>query len=902
DGPAFKSLSSVSITSKNMTVSFNDEIYEYVNALEPGTELIVDSAPPEMVCPEPLTLEADVVEGIHYDKSSKNNTDSIDEFVAFVSSNSKDSDNGNPNRGSDLYFDNNLPTILEVGDTLVSFNATDGIGNMASCSQIIMVKDTIAPEVVLPIGEIAFNTTAHDDVFVYNFKEEILNQATIFDRHVNWTDNTPGEKAIVYDNASKRRPICLPHPGTEFTVNAIPVGCEGLDKFLNTGFSHFNMTVTANSVVTIEETIASGLTSGDIITIRFSHETNKPPAQTKDEIDSLIDIDGKSLGASYSGYYQNPSTLVITIDDPLGNDLTFDGSTIFDIKDGAPLHSSSGILNSSSNPVPLIGSFEKSRSPFITDFIANDPQMDDIGSAENEEEQMVNMEYSPGDVLTIRFSDPTNRAGYGNEILDKVQIDNLFEFSPHEPGDDYVGSWINDRTFMLTIKERNTYTSNFPLVGTTTVKVIALNLKNIDKNSEPSNSESWHLQGSFGRFTTLKNVKPGFALATTQPSGIVTEIIFPDGGPLSSLSQIDGAIDVDVSSKLSSIVGNTLDIKSSDTCEDGCELQFTFTESDLQGTESGRIVIVHNDDEDRKIEGDEILETKIEKIGPDTFTAMAKIFSLSIVALAKLSGGGGGSGDSAPPDIQDFEFSGSSGGSGGFSASEIGFNNNLDPIIAKTGKPFTITLTIYENSGLQAFQHISLYMNLRGLDDQIHESDTYIRWDKGFPVSVRDPHGYFADAEIEIFEVGDKIQAVFEFNFALPMETSDVIIRTWDNKRNSWDSNFPGLLSVTGNPFYRGPLETIDLGDILGREAASSLGAGNVTSAFPEDFQENWSAFSTGTVTDSELLAQLGLEGDYIPDWFKETAAKWFMEERISEQEFVDALKYMASKNILFAI
>jgi len=139
----------------------------------------------------------------------------------------------------------------------------------------------------------------------------------------------------------------------------------------------------------------------------------------------------------------------------------------------------------------------------------------------------------------------------------------------------------------------------------------------------------------------------------------------------------------------------------------------------------------------------------LEHARPDADYASAKLSSLSIIALAELNGGGGG-GDSSAPDIEGFEFSG---GTAGYSSVGIGFNNDLEPIVAKTVKPFTIILTIFENYGLQAFRHISLYLNLRGLNYQIHESDTYIRWDKGFSVSVRDPHGYFADADVEVFEV-----------------------------------------------------------------------------------------------------------------------------------------------------
>jgi len=40
----------------------------------------------------------------------------------------------------------------------------------------------------------------------------------------------------------------------------------------------------------------------------------------------------------------------------------------------------------------------------------------------------------------------------------------------------------------------------------------------------------------------------------------------------------------------------------------------------------------------------------------------------------------------------------------------------------------------------------------------------------------------------------------------------------------------------------------------------------------------------------------------HIPQWFKDNTAKWFVDGKISEQEFVDVLKYMANKNLLFVI
>jgi len=181
--------------------------------------------------------------------------------------------------------------------------------------------------------------------------------------------------------------------------------------------------------------------------------------------------------------------------------------------------------------------------------------------------------------------------------------------------------------------------------------------------------------------------------------------------------------------------------------------------------------------------------------------------------------------------------------------------------------------------------------NLLGFDTMVHQSDTYIRWDKGLPVTVNDPHGYFLDADVELFEVDNKIQAVFTFTFAKPMESSDVIIRAWDIFRNSADVNFRDLIEVTGDIIT-------DLPELLGEGILE--GAGNYTSIFPEGFMDKWAGYSSETISDDELLMHIGLEGNYIPEWFKTTTAKWFMEEKISEQEFIDALEFLSRNLFLY--
>ena len=64
-----------------------------------------------------------------------------------------------------------------------------------------------------------------------------------------------------------------------------------------------------------------GLGYNDTLTIVFDVPTNQPSMSTKDELDTLIDFNAKSLGANYSGNWSDDHTLVLTVLDPEGASL-----------------------------------------------------------------------------------------------------------------------------------------------------------------------------------------------------------------------------------------------------------------------------------------------------------------------------------------------------------------------------------------------------------------------------------------------------------------------------------------------------------------------------------------------------------------------------------------------------
>ena len=66
----------------------------------------------------------------------------------------------------------------------------------------------------------------------------------------------------------------------------------------------------------------------------------------------------------------------------------------------------------------------------------------------------------------------------------------------------------------------------------------------------------------------------------------------------------------------------------------------------------------------------------------------------------------------------------------------------------------------------------------------VSKSETYIRYEKGNPVEVVDPYGYFEKAGFEISEIDTFNSALkYEVTFGKSMPESHIVLRTWDGDR-----------------------------------------------------------------------------------------------------------------------
>nr|NIQ15537.1 hypothetical protein [Candidatus Dadabacteria bacterium] len=324
-------------------------------------------------------------------------------------------------------------------------------------------------------------------------------------------------------------------------------------------------------------------------------------------------------------------------------------------------------------------------------------------------------------------------------------------------------------------------------------------------------------------------------------------------------------------------VSEILDVtitNSTEDCKNGCEISFYLQYDDVPSGVD-KFFILHDKNDDGIIDDTDILIPTIERITNYLLRISANINSFSTVALVGLPSGGGG--DETAPDYQSASLGG--GGSVVY-LDDINFENSIEKSIIKVGEEYKLSISLYENSGPDAIQHISLYTDLRGFEREVHHSDAYIRWDKGAGLATHDPQNLFQETDIFMLKNGQNLEVEFTIIFNKPMQESDLVVRAWDVNRNSWDTRFVKALEVI-------PAEILDM-PLIAEEISLDM----------ETF-EKWSSLSGDSISDSDLLASMGLEGKSIPEWYKIIVLPWIQEGLISLEEFVNSIKFFEARGLL---
>jgi hypothetical protein len=275
--------------------------------------------------------------------------------------------------------------------------------------------------------------------------------------------------------------------------------------------------------------------------------------------------------------------------------------------------------------------------------------------------------------------------------------------------------------------------------------------------------------------------------------------------------------------------------------------------------------------------------------------AIGGVKALALGGVVSSLGGGSG-GDRYAPNIGETKLmvvGDPSQGLGGI-ISDVTYGSDTKTQTIEPGQKLSFRVRVNENQGINDFNHIVLYTNIRGDDLTIHSSDTFITFDKGKPLSITDPHGFFSNVDFTIIQE-DAINFILKYDitFAKPMEKSHIILQTWDLNRNQRIVTYQDAISVT-------------------YQTADKISPENTVPAWVKTNAKWW---ATGMIADSdftegiEFLVKEGIitlpptqvseeSNNEIPSWIKNNA-QWWADDLITEDDFIIGIQWMVNKGII---
>lgn len=395
--------------------------------------------------------------------------------------------------------------------------------------------------------------------------------------------------------------------------------------------------------------------------------------------------------------------------------------------------------------------------------------------------------------------------------------------------------------------------------------------------------------------------------STVSTAGTVAVDLMNPSAVSAATAASDGSLTMTASNgntlhSLTSIMDISVNATSGASTSGSMTVTLPYDETTLNGVSESDLKMIHYTGGAWIEENSCTIDTTNNKI-TCTVTSLSP-FGIGSSSSSSSSSSTGGAGDSTPPSIVT-TFSGTDYpvfiGDTPYTAEQL-----QSPVLTKTvetGSPVKIKLLLYDNGGPQNISHVEMYVNRHGTAVLNDLTETSIVWDKNKDLKIINPYGIISDGTVEQTIQANKVLFTFDVTFAKEFDTSDVLFVVWDYKRNSIKILTQDALEVIGS----------STNAILDTDISKSSDATNVKSvptdadatSMPIAAQDHmisikkWGGYSSELITDSQILHDIGINADYVPSWVKKNIPKWVVSNKITEQDFVNAIQYLHKKGIV---
>lgn len=137
----------------------------------------------------------------------------------------------------------------------------------------------------------------------------------------------------------------------------------------------------------------------------------------------------------------------------------------------------------------------------------------------------------------------------------------------------------------------------------------------------------------------------------------------------------------------------------------------------------------------------------------------------------------------------------------GLKINGISFDISKSPTTIPTQKLYVgttnmVTVKIYHHASPKFINHVALFMNLKGTLPATYKSDTSIAWDRYSGITTTDPHGMIKKTTANVAYDGKYMYITFQITPASTMDTSHLIIQSWDNKLSAGTEIVMNAISI----------------------------------------------------------------------------------------------------------
>ncbi len=214
----------------------------------------------------------------------------------------------------------------------------------------------------------------------------------------------------------------------------------------------------------------------------------------------------------------------------------------------------------------------------------------------------------------------------------------------------------------------------------------------------------------------------------------------------------------------------------------------------------------------------------------------------------------------------------------------------LVPANVTAGQPVTVQVTIHDPTPVSYF---AIYLNLQGDSISHLQSDAQVVWDSG-NVRVTDPSGLMQSVTMTVLadpsDPAVKV-ATLTATFSEGMGESNMVVRTWNAGGQITQVRVFDAIAVTPPVQETVDPEPTDLPVLIDPEPTGD--SDSATSSLLAI--RMWSGFEPESMTDSQLLASLGLDypGADIPSWVMTELGVLVANGDVTVDGFVTALTYV---------